>query len=100
MRPPGSILPACIIVVAIGLAAAPIPAFTGENPPDISDAQWIWDAGEAHPTNYFLMGLPAELKITITVVGNIEGRAMTLDGKPVSAAELIVVGGRHQVFIK
>ncbi|MFH1268757.1 MAG: family 78 glycoside hydrolase catalytic domain, partial [Planctomycetota bacterium] len=55
MRPPGSVLPACIIVVAIGLAAAPIPAITGQNPPDISAAQWIWDAGEAHPTNYFLM---------------------------------------------
>jgi hypothetical protein len=44
--------------------------------------------------------LPADLKTTIKAAGNIEGRAMTLDGKPVSATDLIVVGGKHQVLIR
>jgi len=44
--------------------------------------------------------LPAGLKTTIAVAPDTQGRAVTLDGKPVSAADLVVVGGRHQVLVK
>ena len=45
------------IVVTVGLEVAALTALAmnNENPADFSDAHWIWDAGEAHPSNYFLM---------------------------------------------
>jgi hypothetical protein len=54
MRPTNNVS-ACFIAVVLGFVAGPTPVMTKEDVPDVSDAQWIWDAGEAHPKNCFMM---------------------------------------------
>ena len=44
--------------------------------------------------------LPAGLKTTIAVARDTHGRVVTLDGKPVSTPDLIVVGGKHRVLVE
>jgi len=44
-----------VCVLTIGIAVGAVQVEGGTNPSRISDARWIWDAGEPHPNNYFLM---------------------------------------------